>query len=937
MNLILQPKLNSSLKMEKKLLTILIFILVQSVGFSQKTFIGTSSNWNLASNWSPSGVPTASDDVIIPSGKTVSIPVNATVKSISISGSLSVADNLVLTVGSNTSAGNFTVNSGGSFSMPGGSGVSTLIIYGNFYNNGTSEFWKSNVIIVGDLLSPSSSALQNQGNVIVGGNIIGAFNLTGGTGTNQIYAVNSNATVTITPTSVDNNVNPGTQVTTSSENQALVDLVNTIIFGSSSCTFTTNDPLNTSVCSGNNATFTVSTPQSNPSFQWQVNTGNGWTDLSNGGVYSGVTTATLTLTNVSIGMNGYKYRAKITAGCSKNGNYAVLTVKSAPNTPVVSITQPTCSSSTGTITVTVQNASDTYSFDNGATFQASNVKSGLVAGSYNVIIKNSNGCNSSVTTSVLSQSTSTWNGTAWSPSATTTSDKIIFNGNYSSSGNLSGCSCQVMSGNVVFNNGHSLILTKELKVSGGTLTFENNSSLVQTNNVTNEGTIIYKRKTTPLKQYDFTYWSTPVANATLGQLATNAAFFSYSPTIANWVSQSASTTMTTGVGYIGRAPNTLTYSPTQIVETSFVGIPNNGDFSAPIIKSASTSNLIGNPYPSAIDADVFLTDSNNVNSINGTIYLWTHNTAITNNSYNQNDYAKYNLVGGVKIASAALSGGVVPTGKIAAGQGFFVEANSNLVNGTYSVVFKNNMRIANNNNQFFKSSSLNTTIPLEKYRFWVSLSTPQGAYNEFLIGYVQGATNDFDPLYDGKTLAAGNSVSIYSLLQNNNLAIQGRSLPFSNLDVIPLGYSTTISGDLTINLENFDDFFIDKTIYLYDKTTGIYHDLKQNSFTFTTTSGTFNDRFELRYATNSLTNSSFSDSDIKVNVMSVNQQLVVTSNGTSISEIKIYDTLGKLLLEQKGLSTNEYKTNLNNVSNQLLIVTVVLDDQKTFVKKISAN
>lgn len=178
-----------------------------------------------------------------------------------------MVDNLVLTVGSNTSAGNFTVNSGGSFSMPGGSGVSTLIIYGNFYNNGTSEFWKSNVIIVGDLLSPSSSALQNQGNVIVGGNIIGAFNLTGGTGTNQIYAVNSNATVTITPTSVDNNVNPGTQVTTSSENQALVDLVNTIIFGSSSCTFTTNDPLNASVCSGNNATFTVSTPQSNPSFQ----------------------------------------------------------------------------------------------------------------------------------------------------------------------------------------------------------------------------------------------------------------------------------------------------------------------------------------------------------------------------------------------------------------------------------------------------------------------------------------------------------------------------------------------------------------------------------------------------------------------------------------------------------------------------------------------
>ncbi len=64
-----------------------------------------------------------------------------------------------------------------------------------------------------------------------------------------------------------------------------------------------------------------------------------------------------------------------------------------PSTPVTTIAQP-CGVATGTITVAVQNASDTYSFDNGVTFQVSNVKSGLSPGSYNVVIKNSVGCKS---------------------------------------------------------------------------------------------------------------------------------------------------------------------------------------------------------------------------------------------------------------------------------------------------------------------------------------------------------------------------------------------------------------------------------------------------------------------------------------------------------------------------------------------------------------
>lgn len=38
--------------------------------------------------------------------------------------------------------------------------------------------------------------------------------------------------------------------------------------------------------------------------------------MTNGGIYSGATTATLSLANVSADYNGYQYRALVTGGCS---------------------------------------------------------------------------------------------------------------------------------------------------------------------------------------------------------------------------------------------------------------------------------------------------------------------------------------------------------------------------------------------------------------------------------------------------------------------------------------------------------------------------------------------------------------------------------------------------------------------------------------------
>ncbi|KGO96514.1 hypothetical protein Q767_06340 [Flavobacterium enshiense DK69] len=463
----------------------------------------------------------------------------------------------------------------------------------------------------------------------------------------------------------------------------------------------------------------------------------------------------------------------------------------------------------------------------------------------------------------------------------------------------------------------------------------------------NTGNIVYKRKTTLLKKYDYTYWSAPVANATLSQLATNSLFYAYDPSISSvpsqcWVRKYGNNSMVLGQGYIGRAP---AYTTPQIVETSFAGTPNNGVINTTIKKGTVELNLIGNPYPSAIDIDLFITDPANAPIVNGTIYLWTHNTPISNTipgdwvyNYTVNDYAKYNLSGGVGTAPAG-SGGPKPTGKIAAGQGFFIDANAGLPNGTYTATFKNSMRVQGNNNQFFRNAengnNTNTTpIALEKHRVWISLSNTQGGYNEALVGYIHQATNGLDRLFDGKTLPSENVISIYSLLSNEKLSIQGRSLPFQETDIVPIGYTTSINGDLTINLENFDGLFTNQDIYLLDKTTGIYHDLKAGSFTFTTTSGTVNDRFELRFNRGTLGTDTADNNNTDIRIFTKAQQLSVLSGVSSISSIEVRDLLGKLVYSKKGIHTNEFHTDAIPATSQMLIVKVTLEDQKNVTRKV---
>jgi ELWxxDGT repeat protein len=62
-------------------------------------------------------------------------------------------------------------------------------------------------------------------------------------------------------------------------------------------------------CPGSNVSITSNI--NGASYQWQVNTGGGFTNITNGGSYSGATTATLQISNAPSSFYGYQYRCNV--------------------------------------------------------------------------------------------------------------------------------------------------------------------------------------------------------------------------------------------------------------------------------------------------------------------------------------------------------------------------------------------------------------------------------------------------------------------------------------------------------------------------------------------------------------------------------------------------------------------------------------------------
>ncbi len=76
-------------------------------------------------------------------------------------------------------------------------------------------------------------------------------------------------------------------------------------------------PVNRTIAMGQNTTFAITATGTGISYRWQVSDdgGTSWTDLTNIAPYSGTTTATLSITNASLSLDGNLYRCRVTGTC----------------------------------------------------------------------------------------------------------------------------------------------------------------------------------------------------------------------------------------------------------------------------------------------------------------------------------------------------------------------------------------------------------------------------------------------------------------------------------------------------------------------------------------------------------------------------------------------------------------------------------------------
>lgn len=540
--------------------------------------------------------------------------------------------------------------------------------------------------------------------------------------------------------------------------------------------------------------------------------------------------------------------------------------------------------------------------------------------------------------------TTTWNGTAWSNGNPDSTTSAILSGTYTVNTDMEACSLVVNNNAAVkIASGHTATLNGALIINSGTVTLEDSASLVQTDDdaVNIGASFTLKRNAQPMYRYDYTYWSSPVEGVTLQALSPGTLadkYLGWNAAAGAWIVYlNGNQAMVPGTGYIVRAPQT--YSTNPLTTATFTGIfagkPHNGKISVPVI-GGDASNLLGNPYPSALSADEFLTAAVNNSVLDGTLYFWTHNSPPANSggptyAYSPDDYAVYNLIGGVGTAAPSEispNAGNTPTGLIASGQAFFVKGIS-----AGTATFDDSMRIAGGNSQFFRNSGGEAGRAIEKHRLWVSASNSEGAFKQMLLAYAEGATASFDRGLDGEFYSESGGLAIYILGAGRKLSIQSLGLPFDAASSVPLGLKAGSAGIFTIAIDKLDGLFGSQDIFLHDKELEHLHDLKIAGYAFSTPAGTFDDRFEIVYRDDTLGTDGFQERNSIV-AFKEGESVKVISSRSRIIAVEICDMQGRIIYRKKGFDALAVTLDGIAAARQVLIVNVTTAENKKVSKKI---
>jgi len=378
----------------------------------------------------------------------------------------------------------------------------------------------------------------------------------------------------------------------------------------------------------------------------------------------------------------------------------------------------------------------------------------------------------------------------------------------------------------------------------------------------------------------------------------------------------------------------------------FVGKPNNGDISLTV--APTNDYLVGNPYPSAIDADAFIID--NVNSIEGgTIYFWEHYGGDSHNLKDyQAGYASYNLSGGVIATSHPINdplagpGSKEPQQFIAVGQGFFVQGDAD----GGDIVFKNSQRAfvteANPLNSIFLKTSQTkkgeTSIEKKgdtRLKIKLALESNSSMRRQLLLTIDERASDAIDWGFDGPIYEEF-SEDMYWPIENGKYVIQGTNNLTKDKE-IPLAIKS-VGGLITIKIDAIENAPENFEVYIKDTTTGETYDILKAGLEIELEAGVYSDKFVITFQPRLKTIDEITlNEGVHIFMNNTTSELQINKIlDTQITDVVLYNYLGQTV---KTWNTNfeERLTSLPlNMATGAYIVNVNTIDG-TITKKIIIN
>lgn len=558
--------------------------------------------------------------------------------------------------------------------------------------------------------------------------------------------------------------------------------------------------------------------------------------------------------------------------------------------------------------------------------------------------------------------------------------------------------------NIIMNNDTKLQNDWYLKLDGK-IDLEGKSQLVQTTesdlDVTSSGSAERDQKG-QASIYNYNYWSSPVSPVNIlsnnndynitGVIrdGTNPA----APTAINWVGgyNGAPTTPISLAGYwiykfdnygndyfnwvqlgqtgavrVGLGFTMKGSGATGTQNYVFTGKPNSGAITSNVVGDDQLL-LVGNPYASSLDATKFITD--NSSSIDGTLYFWEHYASNVTHDLRdyQGGYAERNLTGGIAPVAPALISGLgssskVPGQFIPVGQGFFVNGK---IGGGGTVLFNNSQRGFHKedetgvSNTMFKKAPIKnpkkgnnendkTIVDTNNYiKIRLGFNSHNNYHRQILLGFMDGkATDELDYGYDGLNLDE-NPNDMYFLSGENQLLIQGVG-SFSENASYPIGVKTDAEGKVTFMVDEIENFDNNNKIYIYDKATKKFHNLKNQNFEIILPQGDYNDRFALCFKhkknkdeendkISSKEDELIVDGDVKIMYTNSNHLLKITNNNPEnmVSNVALYNILGQSMsnwnVENKEQSNIQIP--VKNVSSGVYIAKLKTTEGLEISKKV---